>query len=164
MKPNTDDQIISNIELFTLVGDVLYRKTNLQVPAGHHDKSSGYFKVKILGRSCLSHRVVFYLANGYLPTYIDHIDRNKLNNSPSNLRACDKPRNVVNSLVRKDNKFGYKGVTYHKAAKKFVAQTFTKGKRVHIGVYETPEEAAIVYNNKIRELFGEHAILNEIRK
>lgn len=35
-------------------------------------------------------------------------------------------------------------------------------KRIHLGCFNTPEEAAIAYNNKAIEIFGEYAKLNVI--
>lgn len=148
--------------LYTQNSGILYRKSAPTRPLGYYDRSSGYKKIKVGGKSCLVHRIIFYLVYGYLPTYIDHIDRDRLNNHPENLRACNKSMNVVNSVVRSDNKYGYKGVTYHKAAKKFVAQTFKDGKRLHIGVFDTPEDAAIAYNTVVAELFKEYAVLNKV--
>ena len=128
--------------------------------AGGFDKSSGYFRVGVKGKSYLVHRVIFAMHHGYLPKLVDHIDGDKLNNKIENLREATRGQNVVNSGVRCDNSFGLKGVTFHKASGKFAAQSFKDGKRVHIGLFSTPEEAGQAYNTKIKELFGDFARLN----
>ncbi len=128
--------------------------------AGWYDKSSGYFRVKVLGKGYLVHRVIYAMHFGEMPKLVDHEDKNKINNLIENLRPATRGQNVVNSLVRSDNKYGLKGVTYHKAAGKFVAQTFKDGKRIHIGVYESPVEAAHAYDLRVKELFGDFAQLN----
>ena len=130
--------------------------------AGYYDKSSGYYKVKVQGRSYLLHRVIYAIHYGEMPKLVDHEDRVKTNNRVENLRSATRGQNVVNSKVRVDNKYGYKGVTYHKAAGKFAAQTFKDGKRVHIGLYESPVEAAAAYNTRIKELFGDFAEQNTL--
>ena len=44
------------------------------------------------------HRLVYLLANGCdpYPQFVDHIDRNKFNNHPSNLRAVSHQVNLTN--------------------------------------------------------------------
>lgn len=55
---------------------------------------------------------------------------------------------------------GYRGVT--KANQKYMAHIFRDGKRHYLGLYETAEEAAMAYNQKSIEWFGETNSLNEI--
>jgi hypothetical protein len=168
--------VMSNLEcdipiftdLFSYEDGQLYRKVKMgnAFPigslAGSIDPTTGYVRTKILGKSWSVHRIVFYMHHGYLPEFIDHIDRNRANNKIENLRPCTKSQNVVNSKVRTDNPYRYKGVTFHKASGKYASQSFIHGKRVHIGLFKTPEEAAIAYNEKAKELFGDFAVLNEI--
>ena len=47
--------------------------------------SCGYRMVRFDGQKEHCHRIVFFLANGYLPEFVDHIDGCRENNSPSNL-------------------------------------------------------------------------------
>src|ERR1017187_6263997 len=49
----------------------------------------------------------------------DHIDRDKLNNHRSNLRAVTSQRNAQNRGLRIDNSSGVIGVTWHKARGKW---------------------------------------------
>lgn len=54
----------------------------------------------------------------------------------------------------------FRGVTFNKRLKKYCAVI---GKdRKHIGVYATETEAALAWNAKAKELFGEFARLNEV--
>jgi len=128
--------------------------------AGSFDKSSGYFRVKVGSKSYLLHRVIYLM---YHPDYVgdlDHINRDKLDNRLENLRPCNRPQNVVNSHVRSDNTSGYKGVIFHKATGKYQAQTMHFGKRIHIGLFPTPEEAAQAYDKKVKEVFGDFCTPN----
>jgi len=142
----------------------IFNKNRPDKPIGYFCKSAGYMRFKCFNKTWLLHRGIFLLGHGYLPKYIDHINRNKLDNRLENLRECSKTQNCVNSLVRSDNPYGLKGVTFHKSSGKYAAQSFYNGKRVHIGLFNTPEEAGIAYNNTARELFGEFAVLNEVQK
>jgi hypothetical protein len=128
--------------------------------AGSYDKSCGYWRVKVGSKSYLAHRVIYLI---HYPNYVgdlDHINRNKLDNRVENLRPCNRPENVVNSRMRSDNTVGYKGVSFHKATGKYQAQTMHFGKRIHIGLFSTPEEAAKAYDKKAQEVFGDFATLN----
>jgi len=46
--------------------------------------------------------------------------------------------------------------------KKYRAIISIQGKAVHLGMFDTPEDAALAYNKKSRELFGEKAKINQI--
>lgn len=165
---NSETDIQRFTDLFEYADGFLYRKVRMGSAfpvgsvAGSFDKSLGYWRTKVDGKSFLVHRIVYAICKGVLPKYVDHIDQDKTNNKIENLRECTKPQNVVNSQVRRDNPLGFKGVTYHKATNKFAAQTSKGGKRLHIGLYETPEEAARAYNEKAKEIFGDYAQLNKV--
>ena len=157
---NLETDIQQFTDTFYYERGLLFKKDKLDKPVGSFDKSSGYYRLKYKNKSYLNHRIIFALVYGYLPKYVDHIDRDKLNNLAENLREATKSQNVVNSRVRCDNPYKLKGVTFHKASGKYVAQSFTKNKRVHIGLFLTPEEAGKAYDKKALELFGDFAVLN----
>jgi gamma-glutamyl:cysteine ligase YbdK (ATP-grasp superfamily) len=48
---------------------------------------------------------------------------------------------------------GYRGVTKYRS--RFIAQTTVNGKHIHLGVFDTPEEAARAWDRKMRELYGD---------
>lgn len=54
----------------------------------------------------------------------------------------------------------FKGVSWHKAASKWVASIQKDKKQFHLGSFATEEDAAMIYDKKALELFGEHAHLN----
>jgi hypothetical protein len=85
----------------------------------------------------------------------DHKDGDKLNNRRSNLRVCTTAQNTYNS--RKKGRGLYKGV--HKTRN---GTYYAKIKKRHLGTFSTPERAALAYNRKAKELFGEFAWLNKI--
>lgn len=130
--------------------------------SAYFDKSSGYYRVKFMGKGFLEHRVIYEMFNGHFTHDLDHIDRNKLNNKIENLRTCSRPENVLNSRIRVDNKSGYKGVVWHKASGKWQAQTMLVGKRIHIGLFDNPKHAALAYNKVVKELHGDFPVLNNV--
>lgn len=70
--------------------------------------------------------------------------------------------NVVRNTTKTDNKLGYRGVV--RSGKRFQAVIYKDRKAINLGVYDTPEEAAIAYNRKSIELFGKTKSLNKIKK
>ncbi len=63
-------------------------------------------------------------------------------------------------LFRKSSK--YKGVHWSNTHNKWVAQIQYKGKQTYLGLFKKEDDAAISYNVKATELFGEFAHLNEV--
>ncbi|HCI29573.1 MAG TPA: hypothetical protein DE117_05295 [Fervidobacterium sp.] len=86
---------------------------------------------------------------------VDHIDRNTLNNTKSNLRMCTRSQNAMNSKVGRDNSSGYKGVSWKKDKQKWKAYLNINGKQVHLGYYDNIEDAVLSRINGARLIFGE---------
>jgi len=105
----------------------------------------------------LLHRVVMNAPRG---TDVDHVDGDVFNAKRENLRLCTRAQNNMNRKV--DNKTGYKGVYWHKVANKWAARIMFKRQSYHLGLYTDIQEAAVAYNKKASELFGEFARLNDV--
>lgn len=91
----------------------------------------------------------------------DHADGNGLNNSRSNLRICTTSQNQMNSKKQKRKcSSKYKGVYWSKIRNRWVAQIWMNGNRQHIGCFIKEEDAAIAYDKKALEIFGEFARTN----
>lgn len=95
--------------------------------------------------------------------YMDHKDRNGLNNQKDNLRKATASQNMANRVLKPclSNPWGYKGVG--KMGKKWRARINHYYKNIHLGVYDCPHTAAIAYNKKALEFWDEFAILNIIQ-
>lgn len=98
---------------------------------------------------------------------VDHIDhdgiRTGLDNRKDNLREVTPSQNGQNRRSNKNSSSQYKGVSWDKREKKWQAQIFHKGKKTHIGVFICEHQAALAYNEKATELWGENALLNEVK-
>ena len=106
--------------------------------------SSGYRSIWFDGNRVQYHQVLFYFVNGYIPKngrVIDHIDRNKLNNSISNLRDVSRDENARNTNLSRVSTSGHKGVHFMKSTKKWTAQLYCDGKRNHLGSFQNKEDA-----------------------
>jgi hypothetical protein len=64
--------------------------------------------------------------------------------------------------MQSDNTSGFKGVTWHKSNKKWVAQIKVASRKKHIGLYPTPQEAALAYDAAALAIHGEFALTNKM--
>ncbi len=122
--------------------------------------SCGYVSANVKGKSVRLHVFLMKPKRGRL---VDHRDGDGLNNRRGNLRVTTKSGNGANKIhLNSNNRSGYHGVHKHTQNGRWVAQIKVKGKRYHIGLFDSPEEAARAYNKRAREEFGEFATkLNE---
>ena len=102
----------------------------------------------------LMHRLIM---NPTENMYVDHINGNGLDNRKENLRICTNAQNARNRRMSKRNTSGYRGVTWHKQTKKWVAQIHVNYKNHYLGLFENKEDAAEARRLKAIELHGEFA-------
>ena len=126
--------------------------------------SSSWYDKNNKQNKMLLHQAIIHLSNQKVRNgeEIDHKDSNKLNNLESNLRIITDSQNQYNSKIRIDNTSGHKGVTWHKKMKKWQAQIMVNNKPIHIGYFDTKEDAARAYNAAAIKYHGEFAVLNEV--
>ena len=68
-----------------------------------------------------------------------------------------------NMKKHRDNQSGYKGVSWHKKAKKWASFIRLDGKTIYLGLFMHKIEAAKTYNNAALPHFGEFAKLNVLK-
>ncbi len=90
---------------------------------------------------------------------VDHIDGNSLNNTKANLRICTNAQNHYNQRPRGGSS-KYKGVSWYKTTKKWSAAIEKNNKQFHLGCFNNEKDAAMAYDAKAKELFGDFAYLN----
>jgi hypothetical protein len=101
-----------------------------------------YLIIGISGVVYKAHRLAWLYVHGYMPTeWLDHINRNRSDNRICNLRIASPALNAQNASIRKDNKSGVQGVSWHKATKKWVVQISKQGKTTHVGLFESIKDA-----------------------
>ncbi len=112
-------------------------------------KKAGYianvgYKVVCLDKKIYYlHRLAWLYVHGYTPeNCIDHINRNKLDNSISNLREASRQCNFVNTGLSKANSTMIKGVSFITAKNKYIAQISVSGKKTVGGHYNSKLDAA----------------------
>jgi len=102
-----------------------------------------------------------FLLNPENKLCVDHIDNDKTNNNFSNLRFATHQENSRNRSISSRNKSGVKGVCFDKPSQKWRAQIGINNKLVHIGLFETLEEAQIARQARANLEFGEYINLIE---
>lgn len=120
----------------------------------------GYVQIKIDGFRYLAHRLAWFYTTGIRPNhFIDHADGVRTNNRIANLRKADDFQNSANSCVRRDNRTGYKGVSYSAANGKYRSAITSNGKRYYLGSFPTAQKAHDAYKAAAIKLHGEFARL-----
>lgn len=90
----------------------------------------------------------------------DHINHNGLDNRRCNIRICTKSQNQCNIRPYKNTSSKYKGVSFHKNSKRWIAYIKYNHNYEYLGYYKEEKDAAKAYDSRARELFGEFAYLN----
>jgi len=105
----------------------------------------GYVVIKCYGYTQKAHRLAFLYMNGEFPKLdVDHINGIKSDNRWENLRDVTKSVNLQNQRKPQViNKLGLLGV--NEQAGRYKAQICINGKKKHIGMYSTPQEAHNAY-------------------
>ena len=116
-------------------------------------KASGYVQLRIKNQLYYAHRIVRAWVDGKDPgnVMLDHKDQNKSNNKPWNIRICCDSQNKANINTRK-------GYSFHPTRnKKYQARINFYKKMLHLGYFDTAEEAHTCYIEAKQRLYGEFA-------
>jgi hypothetical protein len=89
---------------------------------------------------CL-HRALLGLTT-YDRVDVDHVNRERLDCRRANLRVVPKGANDQNKTSYKGSSSRFRGVTWSRTARKWVAQVMTKRKNHNLGYFDSEEEAA----------------------
>jgi hypothetical protein len=113
-------------------------------------------------KNILLHRDILGLTDPRV--YVDHANRNGLDNRRENLRICDASQNQMNRSRQTNNMSGFKGVIIdiQRCGKNvhYVARINFARRRIRLGSFLTAELAAQAYDEAAIKYFGEFAILN----
>ena len=135
-------------------------QTKFGYRAGCLDKTNGYRKLQIQGRPYMEHNIIWFLEKGQWPLhnmFIDHIDRNKLNNDISNLREVTVSENTKNHGGYSTNTSGHTGVQYNKTRDAWIVEWYEdkKRKRKYFSnkKYSNAKDLAIAFRKKMERLY-----------
>lgn len=130
----------------TKVGDVAGWKSKL-----------GYIELKIDGVFYKAHRLAILYMTGKMPDGdVDHANLDRSDNRYINLREATRSQNQFNKTIGSKNKSGFKGVNFHKASGRFIAQCSINGKKHYLGVFDAPEDASAAYRHFASKAHGQY--------
>jgi hypothetical protein len=142
MEATVDAADLPLVEMYSWHMDNGYAKTQVRQPDGKQKK-------------LMMHRVIAGTPDGM---ETDHINGNRVDNRRANLRNATPAQNQYNKGLQRNNKSGYKGVSFDKKAGKWSARIKFNMKKFHIGFYDTPESASAAYRNAALRMHGEFSI------
>ena len=116
-------------------------------------KRCGYSQICVDQKQYSSHRIAWLYVYGVMPVWqIDHIDGCRDNNRISNLRQCTQSENMQNQAIHINSTSGRVGVSWHKPGHKWSASIRVSGKRRHLGLFASIDDAASAYVKAKAEL------------
>lgn len=107
----------------------------------------GYIQIRINRRAYKAHRLAWLYVHGRWPDkFIDHINCVRTDNRLSNLREVDALLNQQNQQrSQRASRSGLLGVSWHKPTGKWRARISVNKTAVHLGSFDSAEEAHAVY-------------------
>lgn len=116
----------------------------------------GYGIVRFGGRNVATHRAAWESENGPIPEgmEIDHVCGNRPCLEVSHLRLSTRKQNVEYLTgLKSNNRTGMRGVDLAASGKRWTARIRHEGVSMHLGTFDTAEEADAAVRAKRAELF-----------
>src|SRR6266403_693647 len=116
-----------------------------------HDKL--YWRTTIGGRNIFNRRIAWFIKTQNCPEKIDHWNGDGLDNAWLNLREATQAQNFANNgnLIRGVDQF---------LNGKWRAKITSDRQQIHLGMFETKEEALETYKQALVNIHGEYAVYN----
>lgn len=127
-------------------------------PALNSLNAYGYLHGTIDRKSVLAHRVIWKILHGTDPDYIDHLNSDRTDNRPENLRSVTARENQRNQKLQSRNKSGVVGVCFDKTNELWLATICDDcGAIVRLGGFLSFDDA--VASRKAAEIrYGYHEL------
>lgn len=156
----TQERLHELFDYSVITGQLYHRHGRKKGRAVGFDRptKSRYRQARIDGSSYLMHRLVWCWVTGVDPEHldIDHADCDGNNNAWHNLRLATCVQNGANMQRQRRSYSGFKGVSRTwKPDKPWRARIRIEGEQIHLGVFDTPEDAHAAYCRASAELRGE---------
>lgn len=102
-------------------------------------------------KNILMHKHLCPVGDGL---FVDHENRNSLDNRRSNLRPVTQSQNSVNAKLRTTNKSGQRGVCWENGSRKWLVQFRYSGKLHKIGKFDDFDKACEAYREATTRILG----------
>lgn len=138
------------------------RKRVVGLPVGSL-APTGYIETCINRKRHLVHRLVWLWHHGEMPMLkVDHINRCRTDNRIENLRLVDDHQNCFNQSKRERiTSSKWRGVSWCNRRSKWKSAIVGHKKYSFVGYFPDQDTAAMAYNERAAELYGQFAALNE---
>lgn len=131
-----------------------YQKRYIGKHVGHRG-TNGYIYVHVDGKQYLAHRLAVFYMTGEWPPQVDHEHFDKCDNRWSEIRPCTQGQNQQHRGKLRNNTSGYKGVCSN--GDRHSASIAFDNQRIHLGTFDSAEEAAAAYYEAALEHHGKFA-------
>ncbi len=129
--------------------------------AGNEFYAKHDYRVSGVKKRTWLHRMIWEMAGNAPVRMVDHIDRNPLNNSLSNLRDGTYG-NGKNAGVPRNSKSGVRGVTWDAKRGAWRARVVSDGVDYPLGLFASLREATVARDAAAREYHGEFAFQHQV--
>lgn len=118
-------------------------------------------RIRLDGKTYAAHRLAWLFVYGEWPAgCIDHINGNARDNRIANLRLASHSENMRNRKKHKNNKSGFKGVTFEPGrTRPWCARIYVGGRLRRLGSFRCPTAASLAYGCAAKRYFGEFSRL-----
>ena len=131
-------------DIHTIIDTFNYDKIKEHSLTLSNQRGKFYVQIFVDGKQLYLHR---FLLDASDDKEVDHIDNNSLINIVSNMRLCSSKENTRNK-----HSDGIKGV--YSLGKRWRAKIMYNGKSIHLGMFDTKQQASVAYNSAATILFG----------
>jgi len=149
----TEDRIKQVLHYDPETGVFTWRCSRGRAKAGDKagaDHHSGYWRIRIDDGLHNAHRLAWLYMTGAWPVAdIDHINGDRADNRFANLREATRSQNLVNR-DRSENR----GIRPTVNGKRWRAEITVKRKPIHLGTFDTKEEASRAFAEASKYHFG----------
>lgn len=125
-----------------------WNKRCAEKPAMTTVMNRGYLCGNLDGKMQLAHRIIWTMAHGVTPGFVDHINGVRTDNRLVNLRCVTQSQNARNRKLQDNNKSGYTGVHKDSRTGKWVAS-------IGLGYFESLE-SAVAARKAAEKVLGYH--------
>jgi len=117
-----------------------------------------FYAKKTTKPSTYMHRIILGIG---ADQQVDHINYDGLDNRRANLRACTQEQNLQHARSITPHSSKYKGVSWHKAGRKWRATIMVNKEYIHLGFFVNEKAAAKAYDKAAQKHFRDFASTNE---